>query len=153
MAMSSHEPVAGRGVGPETLDSAPYWAATREQDLQLQRCRACGRFTFYPRVICPSCGQSELEWTTASGRGTVWSFSVVHRAVSQAFKASVPYVVALVELEEGPRMMSNIVDCDPDDIAIGQQVEVVWEPLEDGRSLPLFTLAATPEAEEGERDQ
>jgi uncharacterized protein len=136
--MHSKGMVANRPIADPTVQSAAYWQATAAGQLSLQRCDACQQFTFYPRVQCPACGSPRLRWTVVSGRGKVWSFSVVERAVSEAFRASVPYVVALVELEEGPLMMSNIVDVEPAEVRIGMAVSVVFEPIDDERSLPLF---------------
>jgi uncharacterized OB-fold protein len=140
--MTSSSAVANRPLAHPTPESVEFWLRTAHDELSLQRCQACHRFTFYPRVQCPACGSALLSWTTASGRGTVWSYSVVGRAVSEAFRASVPYVVALVALDEGPLMMSNIVDVDPADVSIGLAVTVCFEPIDDGRRLPLFRPAA-----------
>jgi uncharacterized protein len=111
----------------------------------LPRCEACGRFHFYPRAQCPHCGSDRIEWSEASGRGTVYSFTHVHRAPSPAFEKDVPYVVVIVELGEGPHLMSSLVNCKPGDVRIGQPVEVryfdrgdatlvAFEPLSCGQS-------------------
>jgi uncharacterized OB-fold protein len=139
-------------VGP---DSAPFWDATRDQRLLIQWCTACDRGIFYPRSFCPFCGTSAtsgssgstLEWRAASGRATVHAATVEHRpaATGATFSDGRPYVVALVDLEEGVRMMTNVVGCPPEDVVIGMAVSVTWEPLSDGRHLPLFTpLDGTP---------
>ncbi|HEV7801491.1 MAG TPA: OB-fold domain-containing protein, partial [Burkholderiales bacterium] len=86
--------------------TAPYWSAANEGRLVLPRCTACSRWHFYPRALCPYCSSDKLEWQSASGRGEVYSYTVVHRAPSPAFAAEVPYVVAIVELEEGPHLMT-----------------------------------------------
>jgi uncharacterized OB-fold protein len=129
-------------VGPE---SGPFWEATREGRFLLQWCTACERAIFYPRSFCPHCadGSGGLEWREASGRGTVYAAGVEHRpeAAGAAFSGGQPYCVALIELEEGVRLLSNVVGCPPDDVRCGMPVVLTWEPLSDGRQLPLFTPA------------
>lgn len=121
-------------VTPET---APYWDGARSGKLLLQRCLECGALRFYPRRACPSCWSERVEWTEASGRGRVHTFSVIHRPPAPAFATRVPYVVALVDLEEGPRMMANIVGDDALDVAIDEAVTVTFEPR-GGVVLPQF---------------
>jgi uncharacterized protein len=107
-------------------DTAPFWEAARQGRLVLPRCLDCGRRHFYPRAICPHCMGGSLEWVEASGRGSVHSFTVVHRPPS-GFEDDVPYVVALIDLEEGVRMMSRITGCAPAEVRIGLPVEVVFQ--------------------------
>jgi uncharacterized protein len=114
-----------------------WWDATREHRLLIQRCAPCAHHQLYPRNICTSCGALDPDYVEASGRGTIYSFTQVQRAPHPAFNA--PYVVAMVRLEEGPVVLSNIVG--DGELACDAAVRVVWEDLEDGRSLPLFTLA------------
>ncbi len=122
---------------PEPTEiSRPYWEGCARHELLLQWCRACGKPQFYPRSICVHCGSSELEWRRASGRGVVYSFSVVHRAPEATLP--VPYVVALVDLDEGVRMMTNIVECPPEEVRVGQGVEVTFDDLGEGASVPVF---------------
>ena len=118
--------------------TAPYWEAAREHRLVLPRCGDCGRFHFYPRALCPHCASASLSWAPASGRGSVYSYTVVHRAPSPAFAGELPYVVALIELEEGPHLMSNVVNCAPDAVRIGMRVKAVFRDFEDGTVLPVF---------------
>lgn len=114
----------------------PYWAATKEGKLLLKRCGACGRHHFYPRPFCPHCWSEDVDWVEASGRGSVYTFSVVRVNDLPPFGERVPYVTAIVDLDEGPRLMTNIVDCEPEDVSIGMPVEVTFrEQTED------FTLA------------
>ncbi|HWP43730.1 MAG TPA: Zn-ribbon domain-containing OB-fold protein [Blastocatellia bacterium] len=127
-------------------DSAEYWDAARRHKLVLQQCIECQRFRFYPRSVCPHCLSDRFEWRPASGRGKVYSFTVIHRAPAQAFRDRVPYVLALVELEEGVRMMTNIVECDPDTVRIGESVEVTFDDVTDEVTLPKFRLATTDQA-------
>jgi len=121
--------------------AAEYWAACRRHELVIQRCRGCGAHQFYPRILCASCASRSLDWVRASGRGTVASYTVVRRAISEAFAARVPYVVALVALAEGPTMMSEVVGCAAESVRIGLPVEVVFDDLPDGVTLPKFRPA------------
>lgn len=120
--------------------SAPYWQACREGRLLVQRCTACGRHQFYPRAICTQCVSEKLAWSEASGRGRVKSFTVIRRAVSAAYEPEVPYVVALIELAEGPTLMSNVVGCAPEAVRIGAAVRVRFDAWSADVSLPVFTL-------------
>ena len=117
------------------LETEHYWAAAKEGKLLVKRCNACGEVHYYPREICPHCGSTDTEWREASGKGTIYSFSVMRRA-------EIPYVIAYVTLDEGVTMMSNIVDADFDAIAIGKAVEVTFRETEGGMALPVFRLAA-----------
>ena len=126
---------------PVQPESGPFWEATRQGELLVQWCSACDRGVFYPRVFCPHCGgRGGLEWRRASGRGTVYSAVVENRpeAAGAAFSGGRPYCVALVDLDEGVRMLTNVVGCPPEDVRCGLAVSVTWEPLSDGRQLPLF---------------
>lgn len=116
----------------------PFWDAARRHELVLQHCSACDRAIHYPRVACPHCGSANLDWRRASGRGTLYSFTVVEANAPSAFIADLPYVVAIVSLAEGVRMLSNVVDCDPRDLQCDQPVEVVFERLDDDFTLPKF---------------
>ena len=124
-------------------ESGAFWEATRQRRLLVQWCTECDRGVFYPRAFCPHCGDggSALEWRTATGRATVYAASVEHRPAPGGFSGGEPYCVALIDLHEGVRMMTNIVGCPPDDVRSGMAVEVTWEPLSDGRQLPLFRPA------------
>ena len=125
--------------------SQPFWDAAKEHRLVYQRCRACGARVFYPRDVCPGpdCfGVGTLEWVESSGRGWVYSFTVSHQPAHPGFVADVPYVLAIVELNEGWRMNTNIVNADPKDIAIGSPVEVVWDDVTPEFTLPKFQLAS-----------
>ena len=115
-------------------ETKAYWDGANEGKLLLKRCTACSKTHFYPRVICPHCQSSATEWYEGAGTGTIYSYSVMRRG-------EVPYVIAYVTLAEGVTMMTNIVDCDPDSVAIGQAVEVTFKDAEDGQSVPLFTPA------------
>lgn len=116
----------------------PFWEANRRHELVLQHCRKCCNYRYPPGLICPECGAEELEWLRVSGKGIIYSWTVFHRIYHPAFVNEVPYAVVAVELEEGPRMISNLVDCALKDIEIGMAVEVVFEDVTEEISLPKF---------------
>lgn len=120
----------------------PYWDAAREHRLVLQCCEDCDRIIHYPRIACPHCGSARLGWREASGRGTVYSYTVVESNAPSAFLADMPYVVAVVELAEGVRMLTNLVDCDQHALRCDMQVEVVFEKLSEEFVLPKFRPAS-----------
>jgi uncharacterized OB-fold protein len=117
-------------------DSQPFWDGAKRGELLIQRCTDCQKWQFYPRLRCIRCGGA-VEWTLASGQGRVYSYTVVHRAPHEAFAAIAPYVVALVDLAEGPRMMSRLRIA-PDAVRIGLGVHVAFEQLTDEVTLPVF---------------
>lgn len=116
----------------------PYWDACRDGELLLQQCADCGRHQFYPRIICNHCMAGDLRWVAAAGTGEIASFTVVRRAISRAYEA--PYIVALIDLTEGVRMMSLIVGTDPDSVAVSDRVSVDFEAWSPEVSLPVFRL-------------
>jgi hypothetical protein len=119
----------------------PYWQAAREQRLVMPRCEECGRYHFYPRTLCPHCSSSRVNWTRVSGKGEVYSFTIIHRAPSAAFAPAVPYVVASVKLAEGPHLMTNIVGIEPDAVRIGMPVNVLFQKFSGEITLPMFEPA------------
>ncbi len=119
-------------------ESLPFWEACRGQELRLQRCRRCARFWFPPSVLCQHCWSPSWSWDRLSGRGKVISFVVFRRVYHEAFRNQVPYVVAVIGLEEGVRFMSRLVDVDLGRVQAGMAVEVVFSRVEDGVTLPLF---------------
>jgi uncharacterized OB-fold protein len=122
-------------IGPE---SEVYWQGCSEGRLLLQKCAPCGHVQFYPRLLCTACGGEQLDWHEASGKGIVKSFTIIRRAVSAAYEADVPYVVALIELAEGPTMMSNVVGCEVETVAIGMPVGVAFEAYSEAVTVPVF---------------
>jgi uncharacterized OB-fold protein len=116
----------------------PFWDAARRHELVLQHCNACQRAIHYPRVACPHCGGDNLGWRRASGRGTLYSFTVVESNAPSAFIADLPYVVAIVRLDEGVQMLSNVVQYDPGDLYCDRAVEVLFERLDEEFTLPKF---------------
>lgn len=119
--------------------SQPFWDAAAQGRLVIQRCNACGRLQHYPRPWCTACLSDDFGWQTASGNAIVYAHTIVRRALNPAFKDAVPYVYALVELDEGVRMTTNIVGIAPEDVRIGMAVRIVFEPADDGTYVPLFT--------------
>ncbi len=119
-------------------DSAPFWNAAREGRLDVPQCGGCGRAYFPPRLLCPHCHEEIGGWLTCEGRGTIYSFTVARRPAHPGFEDEVPYVVALIELDEGVRMMSNVVTDDPDSVRIGDSVEVFFERASEEITMPKF---------------
>ena len=119
-----------------TRVSAPHWEGCRSGELRVQRCRACGAYVFVPAPVCTSCFAGDLEWVASSGCGTVYSYTVVHRPQRPEFE--VPYAVAIVELDEGWHMLTNLVDCDFDAIEVGMPVEVSFREMSEEITLPMF---------------
>jgi uncharacterized OB-fold protein len=128
-------PPAERVIAPPPInvETQVFWDAAAAGRLLIKKCRDCGEFHWYPRSLCPFCFSARTEWQSASGRGTIYSYSVMRRA-------PVPYAIAYVTLEEGVTMMTNIVDCDFDRIRIGQKVRLVFKPSDGGPPVPMFTL-------------
>lgn len=119
-------------------ESAPYWSAAHEGRLEVQRCTRCGNHQLYPRDHCIVC-RGPVEWVRASGRGKVYSFTVIRQNYARPFRDQIPYVVALVDLEEGPRLMTNIVGCDPSEVSIDMPVEATFETVSEEAGIALFT--------------
>ena len=120
---------------PISVEHDQYWAAANEGVLLLPRCQDTGKFFWYPRKISPFTLSQNVEWIPASGKGVIYTYSIMRRA-------DPPYAIAFVTLEEGVTMMTNIVECDLDAIAIGQAVEVVFRDTEDGQKVPVFKPVA-----------
>ena len=129
---------AARPIPEITDELRPFFEAAREHRLVVERCPDCKTLRFPARPICSRCLGRRSEWIPVSGRGTVYSFNVMHQVYHPGFAAEVPYSVVLVELEEGVRILSNVVDCPPAELRIGLPVEVVFERLSDEVTLPKF---------------
>jgi uncharacterized OB-fold protein len=123
-------------------DSRPFWESCRAHVLALQQCAACGRFRYPPRLVCPHCLSEEARWTPVGGRGRVYVSLVVCRSAGAAWEADVPYNLSMVELDEGVRMWSNVVGCDPDAVHIGDRVELTYDDVTPEISLPRYRPAA-----------
>lgn len=122
-----------------TPETKGYWEAAKNHELAIQRCVECKTFRHHPRPMCPECFSLESEWEPVSGRGTVYSYAIVNQFLHPHWSDSVPYNVVLVELEEGIRIVSNLVDCPNESIEIGMPVTVVFEEISSEITLPLFT--------------
>jgi Predicted nucleic-acid-binding protein containing a Zn-ribbon len=125
-----------------TPETEPFWTAAAEGRLLLKRCLACAAVIWYPRSHCPLCGSRETEWFTGSGHGTVYSFTVNHKGEG-AYRGA-PYVLAYVELVEGPRVLTNIVDVDPAAVTVGMAVQAVFAPTGEGTALVRFAPRREP---------
>ena len=123
-------------------DSAPYWAGARERRLLIRKCSACEEFHFMPRHLCPHCWSDKLEWVDSKGRGSVHSFTIIRRAPLANFAALAPYVVALIELDEGPKMVANVLGDDALSTKIGDRVQVTFEDRGEGAMVPQFQRIA-----------
>lgn len=134
----SAAPTPSRFEPPESPAGAPFWAATRDRRLVLPWCTTCELPHWYPRERCPRCLGGVIDWREASGLGTVHAVSVMPKPALPVLAERVPYAVALVELDEGVRMMTNIVTDEPFGVTVGDRVQVGWESLSDGRHLPVF---------------
>jgi uncharacterized OB-fold protein len=120
----------------------PFWEAARRHELVLPRCRQCGRYHFYPRELCPYCLSSNIEWVPASGRGYLYTYSIIHQPAHPAFAAEVPYAYAIVQLVEGVMMPSNIVDCPiPDGLRIDMPLVAVFDDISPEWTLVKFKPA------------
>jgi uncharacterized OB-fold protein len=119
-----------------TEDSRPFWSAAGERRLVAQRCSGCGRLHHPPRPMCPACGSIEHDWQELAGRGTVYSYSILHHPRHPAF--DYPLVAVLVDLDEGIRLLSNLVEVDPEAVRIGMRVEATFVPTADGATVPVF---------------
>ena len=126
-------------IGPNAI-TRPFWEACARRELRLQRCAACGRFRNPPLPGCPRCGAAASEWPLLSGRGRVFSFTIVHHPAIPTLGADVPYNVVVVELEGAPgaRLISNLLDVSPSDVRIGLEVEIVWDEVRPDLVLPRF---------------
>ncbi len=117
-------------------ENRPWWEALKRHELYLQRCRDCGALRYYPRALCPECLSSRTEWVRSQGTGKVYTFTITYQNTAPGFRESLPYVLAYVELDEGLKMLTNIVDCRPEEVRIGMPVAVVFDDV-----TPEVTLA------------
>jgi len=123
--------------------SQPFWDGTRENKLLVQHCNACDTNIFYPRRDCPECWSQDLGWIEASGRAIVYTYSVTYEGVEEKFVEDLPIILAWIDLPEGIRMHTNLVDCEPEDVRIGMEVEVVYRPVTEEITLPFFRPVST----------
>jgi uncharacterized OB-fold protein len=125
-----------------SAEAQPYWDGLRDRKLLMPRCDACGNYWFPPSLLCPHCNATNWTWTSTSGRGRIFSYVVYHRIYHPGFADEVPYAVAVIELDEGPRMVSNVIGIAPDKLACDLRVQVVYQPITDTITLPKFKPAA-----------
>ena len=118
-----------------------YWDYCKQHELRIQRCKSCGKYRHYPLELCPYCNSFDVEWVKVSGKGSVYSYIVPRRAFHPGFADEVPYVVATVELDEGVRMISRLVDIGPDDVKIGMRLNVDFQDVTPEFTLPVFKRA------------
>lgn len=131
-----------RLIPPTTPTTQPYWDGAAQGELKLQVCATCGHRPFPPHANCERCGATDLNWQKASGKGTVYTYTVSYRPPHPLFREQCPMVIAVVELAEGPRLITNIVECDPETVTVGMAVEVVFEPIDESDVvLPVFKPA------------
>ena len=123
---------------PETQ---PFWDAARAGRLLVKRCADCGEAHFYPRPFCPHCWSEQVDWEQASGRATLYTWSIVRSNDLPPFPERVPYVAAIVDLDEGPRMMTNVVDCDFDRLEVGMNLSADFRDVGDDVTIPVFVPA------------
>lgn len=120
------------------LETQRFWDATAEGRIELPRCDACWLVIWYPRAVCPDCQGTSMTWESMAGTGTVYSFSISRAGVGRAWKEHLPFVLAYVRLDEGPTMLTNVVDCDPDDVTVDMAVTAVFDNTGEGSALVRF---------------
>ena len=124
-------------------DTEPYWEGVRRRELRLPRCGSCGTLWFPPSASCPACSAFDHEWVPVAGTGEIVTYTVIHRAPGPAFAARTPYVVAIIQLAEGPRLLTNVVECSPSEVSIGMRVEVTFEEIAPDAVVPQFRPRAS----------
>lgn len=122
-------------------DTIEFWNAAKQERLLIKRCEDCGAFSYYPRPFCPKCWSENVVWHEASGDATLYTWSVIYSNDQPPFKERVPYVAAIVDLAEGPRMMSNVEECEFDDLEVGMALKVKFRPISDDFTIPVFIPA------------
>jgi uncharacterized protein len=135
-------PEYNKPIPVPSAESQAYWDGLRDRKLLMPRCDACGKYWFPPSLLCPHCNATKWTWTSTSGRGRIFSYVVYHRVYHPGFADEVPYAVAVIELDEGPRMISNVIGIAPDKLACDMRVEVVYQPITETITLPKFKPTA-----------
>jgi hypothetical protein len=123
-------------------DTKPFWEGCKQHRLLLQQCLDCHKYRFPPCLTCPYCLSVNSRWVESSGKGSIYSFTVIHQVYGPGWADAVPYIVALIDLQEGVRMVSNIVDCQPTQVTIGANVEVTFADVTPDFSLPQFKIVS-----------
>ena len=138
MTMAAPAPAPRRDLPTIEDESRPFWDAARQGRLMIASCGSCRKVHHYPRPFCPSCWSNDVSLIESSGKATLYTYSTVYRNELPPFSERVPYVAAVVDLEEGPRLMTNVVDCEPTDLRVGMALQVVFTELSDDVSAPVF---------------
>ncbi len=125
-------------VPAPTVETKPFWDYCKRHELRMQKCGQCGHIRYPPSMFCPKCQSMQAEWSRLTGKGKVYSFIIVRFLYDRAFRNDIPYVVATIELEEGPRIMSNVTGCNVEDVKVDMPVEVYYEDITDEFALPKF---------------
>lgn len=120
------------------VEAAPFWEYCKKHELRMQKCTQCGHVRNPPSILCPKCHSMDVAWKKLSGKGKVYSYTVFHRLYHEAFRNDIPYAVGIIQLDEGPRMLSNIIGCKIEDIKIDMPVKVYFEDITDKFALPKF---------------
>jgi uncharacterized protein len=128
-------------IPPVDTDNAEFWAGCHRHELLMQKCAQCNEYRYPPRPICPKCLSMNFDWIKMSGKGEIYSFTIVRRPLSPEWETDIPYTIGVVKLDEGPRMVSNIVGCKPEDIKIGMKVAVIFDDVTADITLPKFKPA------------
>jgi len=139
MATASSKPLP-RPISPEL--TRPFWEAAKRHELVMPRCTTCDHLFFYPRSECPRCLSNHLEWVRVSGRGRLHTYTIVYQPANAAFRDDTPYIYAVVQLDEGPRMVSNVVQCDLDAVKVDMPLEVIFDDVTPECTLVKFKPAS-----------
>lgn len=131
--------VSSRPLPQPNADTRPFWDFCQRHELRFQKCASCGHVRWPASILCPECHAREAQWIQSEGKGTVYTYTVYHHAFHPAFKEDVPYVTAIIALNDGPHFLSNVVGCRPDEVYCDMPVTLVWEDVDGGFSLPKFT--------------
>ena len=123
-------------------ESRPWWEALKRHELYLQKCRDCGALRYYPRALCPECLSARTEWMRSRGIGKVYTFTITYQNAAPGFREALPYVLAYVELDEGLKLLTNIVDCRPEEVRIGMPVAMVFDDVTPEVTLAKFRPAS-----------
>jgi len=122
-------------------DTFEWWEAAKQERLLIRHCEDCGAYSYYPRPFCPKCWSERVVWHQASGEATLYTWSVIYSNDMPPFKERVPYVAAVVDLTEGPRMMTNVIDTPFEDLRVGMDLQVRFMPISDDFTIPVFVPA------------
>lgn len=125
--MTSDSSNPQKPVPKPEADTEEFWKGCNNQELRFQKCGECGYVRWPPSYLCPECHSTETSWIISNGKGEIYTYCIFNMAFQESFKEEVPYVTAVIELEEGPHLLSNVIGCDPSDVEIGMPVKVTWK--------------------------